>query len=152
MTAVNVQDLLIYKKTHSLILELKTSPSSTGFWQRVWISNHCTVNWRTHWKIPWKTVTSISSLFHCKQHSKLCSLENWTVIYSQVNSWFCGASHWKLFLCFPRWSRGVSLQQTTVHQVVTYFKKSDALNTEHENLVMVPQCLEDDSILVHTLW
>jgi hypothetical protein len=33
---------------------------------------------------------------------------------------------------------------------LTYFKKSDALNTEHENLVMMSDCLKHDSILVHT--
>jgi hypothetical protein len=27
--------------------------------------------------------------------------------------------------------------QATIHQLVIYFKKSDALNTEHENLVMI---------------
>jgi hypothetical protein len=40
--------------------------------------------------------------------------------------------------------------QTTIHPFVIYFKKSDALNTEYENLVMIPDCLKHDSILVHT--
>jgi hypothetical protein len=40
--------------------------------------------------------------------------------------------------------------QGTIHTFVIYFKKSDALNTEHENLVMIPDCLRHDSILVHT--
>jgi hypothetical protein len=39
---------------------------------------------------------------------------------------------------------------TTIHPYVIYFKKSDALNTEHENLVMIPDCLTHDSILAHT--
>jgi hypothetical protein len=40
--------------------------------------------------------------------------------------------------------------QATIHPFVIYSKKSDALNTEHENLVMIPYCLKHDSILVHT--
>jgi hypothetical protein len=40
--------------------------------------------------------------------------------------------------------------QATIHPHVIYFKKSDALNTEHENLVMISDCLAHDSILVHT--
>jgi hypothetical protein len=40
--------------------------------------------------------------------------------------------------------------QTTIHPFVIYFKKSDVLNTEHENLVIIPNCLKHDSILVHT--
>jgi hypothetical protein len=40
--------------------------------------------------------------------------------------------------------------QATIHPFVFYFKKSDALNTEHENLVMISDCLKHDSILVHT--
>jgi hypothetical protein len=40
--------------------------------------------------------------------------------------------------------------QATIQPFVIYFKKSDALNTEHENLVMLPDCLKHDSILVHT--
>jgi hypothetical protein len=38
----------------------------------------------------------------------------------------------------------------TIHPFVIYFKKSDALNTEHENLVIISDCLRHDSILVHT--
>jgi hypothetical protein len=38
----------------------------------------------------------------------------------------------------------------TIHPFVIYFKKSNALNTEHENLVMISDCLKHDSILVHT--
>jgi hypothetical protein len=37
--------------------------------------------------------------------------------------------------------------QATIHPFVIYFKKSDALNTEHENLVMLSDCLKHDSIL-----
>jgi hypothetical protein len=40
--------------------------------------------------------------------------------------------------------------QATIHPFVIYFKKSDALNTEHENILMIPDCLKHDSILVHT--
>jgi hypothetical protein len=40
--------------------------------------------------------------------------------------------------------------QATIHPFVIYFKKSDALNTEHENIVMISDCLKHDSILVHT--
>jgi hypothetical protein len=40
--------------------------------------------------------------------------------------------------------------QATIHPFVIYFKKSDALNTELENLLMIPDCLKHDSILVHT--
>jgi hypothetical protein len=39
--------------------------------------------------------------------------------------------------------------QATIHPFVIYFKKSDALNTEHENLVTISDCLTHDSILVH---
>jgi hypothetical protein len=39
--------------------------------------------------------------------------------------------------------------QATIHPFVIYFKKSDSLNTEHENLVMIPDCLKHDFILVH---
>jgi hypothetical protein len=38
----------------------------------------------------------------------------------------------------------------TIHPFVIYFKKSDILNTEHENLVMMSDCLKHGSILVHT--
>jgi hypothetical protein len=41
--------------------------------------------------------------------------------------------------------------QATIQLFVIYFKKSDVLNAEHENLVMIPDCLKHDSILVHTL-
>jgi hypothetical protein len=40
--------------------------------------------------------------------------------------------------------------QSTIHPFVIYFKISDALNTEHENLVMISDCLKHDSVLVHT--
>jgi hypothetical protein len=40
--------------------------------------------------------------------------------------------------------------QATTHPFVIYFKKSDTLNTEHENLVLIPDCLKHDSILVYT--
>jgi hypothetical protein len=40
--------------------------------------------------------------------------------------------------------------QATIHPFVIYFKKSDALNTEHRNLVMISDCLKHDSTLVHT--
>jgi hypothetical protein len=40
--------------------------------------------------------------------------------------------------------------QATIHPFVIYFKKSDALNSEHESLVMISDCLKNDSILVHT--
>jgi hypothetical protein len=40
--------------------------------------------------------------------------------------------------------------QATIHPFVMYLKKSDVLNTEHENLVMIPDCLTHDSYLVHT--
>jgi hypothetical protein len=40
--------------------------------------------------------------------------------------------------------------QATIHPFIIYFKKSDALNTEHENLVMISDCLKHDSILVQT--
>jgi hypothetical protein len=40
--------------------------------------------------------------------------------------------------------------QATNHPLVIYFNKSDALNTEHENLVMISDCLNRESILVHT--
>jgi hypothetical protein len=40
--------------------------------------------------------------------------------------------------------------QATIHPFVTYFKKSDALNTEHENLVTILDCLKHDSILAYT--
>jgi hypothetical protein len=40
--------------------------------------------------------------------------------------------------------------QATIHPFVLYFKKSDAINIEHENLVMISDCLKHDSILVHT--
>jgi hypothetical protein len=37
-----------------------------------------------------------------------------------------------------------------IHPFVIYFKKSDALNIEHENLVMISDCLKHDSILAYT--
>jgi hypothetical protein len=40
--------------------------------------------------------------------------------------------------------------QAAIHPFVIYFKTPDALNTEHENLVMISDCLKHDSILVHT--
>jgi hypothetical protein len=40
--------------------------------------------------------------------------------------------------------------QATIHPFVIYFKESDALNTEHENLVIISDCLKHGSILVHT--
>jgi hypothetical protein len=40
--------------------------------------------------------------------------------------------------------------QATIHPYVIYFKKSDALNTEHENLVMISDYLKHDSVLVDT--
>jgi hypothetical protein len=40
--------------------------------------------------------------------------------------------------------------QTTIHQFIIYFKKSDALNTEHKNLAMISDCLKHDPIFVHT--
>jgi acyl carrier protein phosphodiesterase len=40
--------------------------------------------------------------------------------------------------------------QATIHPFMTYFKKSVTLNTEHEDVVMVSDCLKHDSILVHT--
>jgi hypothetical protein len=36
--------------------------------------------------------------------------------------------------------------QATIYPFGIYFKTSDALNTEHENLVMLSDCLEQDSI------
>jgi hypothetical protein len=36
--------------------------------------------------------------------------------------------------------------QATIHQFIIYFKKSDGLNTEHENLVMISDCLKRDTI------
>jgi hypothetical protein len=40
--------------------------------------------------------------------------------------------------------------QATIHPFVIYFKKSDALNTQHENLVMIPDHSKHDCILIHT--
>jgi hypothetical protein len=40
--------------------------------------------------------------------------------------------------------------QATTHPSVIYFK-TDVLNTEHETLVMISDCLKHDSILVHSL-
>jgi hypothetical protein len=40
--------------------------------------------------------------------------------------------------------------QATIHPFVIYFKKLDALNIEHENLVMIPKFLNHDSILVRS--
>jgi hypothetical protein len=40
--------------------------------------------------------------------------------------------------------------QATIHPFTTYFKKSDTVYVEHENLVMISDCLNHDSILVHT--
>jgi hypothetical protein len=45
---------------------------------------------------------------------------------------------------------GTMHKPPSIHPYVIYFKKSDALNTEHENLVMISDCLKHDSILVHT--
>jgi hypothetical protein len=72
------------------------------------------------------------SFIHSFQHSKQCSSNNWNVIYDQVNLWFsCDFTEYEYYY-FAR----VSLDmQVTIHQFVIYFKKFDALNTEHENLV-----------------
>jgi hypothetical protein len=48
------------------------------------------------------------------------------------------------------WNNAQATIHPSIHPFVIYFKKSDALNTEHENLVMIPDCLKHDSILVHT--
>jgi hypothetical protein len=40
--------------------------------------------------------------------------------------------------------------EATIHPFVIYFKKLDALNMEHEILVMRPDCLKHDSISLHT--
>jgi hypothetical protein len=40
--------------------------------------------------------------------------------------------------------------QSNIRPFVIYFKKSDALNTEHENLVMISDCLKHDSIVVYS--
>jgi hypothetical protein len=40
--------------------------------------------------------------------------------------------------------------QAAIHSFVIYFKESDALNTEHENPVMISDCLKHESIFVHT--
>jgi hypothetical protein len=45
---------------------------------------------------------------------------------------------------------GTMHKPPSIHPFVIYFKKLDALNTEHENLVMISDCLEHDYILVHT--
>jgi hypothetical protein len=41
--------------------------------------------------------------------------------------------------------------QATMHPFVIYLKKSDAFNTEHENLLMISGCGKHASIFVHTL-
>jgi hypothetical protein len=38
--------------------------------------------------------------------------------------------------------------QATIHTSVIYLKKLDALNTDHENLVMISHCLKHDSNMV----
>jgi hypothetical protein len=38
--------------------------------------------------------------------------------------------------------------QATIHPFIIYLKKLDALNTDHENLVMISDCLKHDSNLV----
>jgi hypothetical protein len=64
----------------------------------------------------------------------LCNYtENYSFILQDKAQWF----HW-------------NNAQATIHPFVIYFKKSDALNTEHENLVMISDCLKHDSILVNT--
>jgi hypothetical protein len=40
--------------------------------------------------------------------------------------------------------------EATIHPFVTYFNKSDTIYTEHENLVMLSDCLNRDSVLVQT--
>jgi hypothetical protein len=40
--------------------------------------------------------------------------------------------------------------QATIHPFVIYVKKSDALNTGHENLVMISDGLKHDSIFLYT--
>jgi hypothetical protein len=61
-----------------------------------------------------------------------------------VNLWFCATSLQDEAQGF-HWNNA----QATIHSFVIYFKKSDALNTEHENLVMISDCLTHDSILAH---
>jgi hypothetical protein len=40
--------------------------------------------------------------------------------------------------------------QATIHPFVIYFKQLGALNTEHENLVMISDYLKHDCIFLHT--
>jgi hypothetical protein len=40
--------------------------------------------------------------------------------------------------------------QAIIYPFVIYFKKSDVLNTQHEDLVVISDCLKHASILVHT--
>jgi hypothetical protein len=64
----------------------------------------------------------------------LCDFaENYSFVLRDKAQWF----HW-------------NNAQVTIHPFVIYFKKSDALNTEHQNLVLISDCLKHDSILVHT--
>jgi hypothetical protein len=48
------------------------------------------------------------------------------------------------------WTNAQATIHPSIHPFVIYYKKSDALNTEHENLVMISDCLKHDSSLVHT--
>jgi hypothetical protein len=41
-------------------------------------------------------------------------------------------------------------REVTFYPFVAYLKKLNALNTEHENVVMLSDCLKNDSIQVHT--
>jgi hypothetical protein len=59
--------------------------------------------------------------------------ENYSFVLKDEAQWF----HW-------------NNAQATTHPFIIYFKKSYALNTEHENLVMISDCLKHDSILAHT--
>jgi hypothetical protein len=67
-----------------------------------------------------------------------------------VNLWFCNFAE-NYFFVFQDEAQGFhwNSAETTIHPFVIHFKKSCALNTEHENLVMMSDYLKHDSILVH---
>jgi hypothetical protein len=69
----------------------------------------------------------------CNQQSGECGVlcefaENYSSVLQDEAQWF----HW-------------NNAQATIHPFAIYFKKSDALNTEHENLV-ISDCLKHDSV------
>jgi hypothetical protein len=63
-------------------MQLKALPSISEFWQ-VWISNPCKVKWKIE---SYLQNCSFYFVINSLQHIKLCSSENWNVIYNLIQA------------------------------------------------------------------